>query len=220
MAIPANVTTKTVQGRYIDLQGNPIAGQVKFTIVPVLVNSDDDSIIIPSTVTVDLDAQGGFAVVLPVTDDPDLDPTNFTYRVEEAFPRGRTYDIQVPTSSTSPINLADIVPAVASSGSYANFVLLSDFNALASRVTAAESDINAVELALPAAEAEVAGLQARAATAASAAFAVQADVQGILSRADAALATAQSAESTASLSLTTAQAAGSGGLSPFLLGGA
>ena len=64
---------------------------------------------------------GYFAIRLPATDDPDVNPTNFTYNVSE--PTGRTYNILVPKDTPllnkpgDPLNgqpvieLSDVVPA-------------------------------------------------------------------------------------------------------------
>lgn len=93
MAIANNVTLTTVEGTFVDFRGQPIAGQVKFTLDAVLRNAIADQIIIPSTITVTLDATGSFSVQLPVTDDPDIAPQGFKYSLEESFAGGRTYDI-------------------------------------------------------------------------------------------------------------------------------
>jgi hypothetical protein len=64
---------------------------------------------------------------------------NFTYRVEEAFTGGRTYDIQLAASPANQ-NLADKVPVVLSTGDeVSTYVLLSVFNALVVRVDTIET---------------------------------------------------------------------------------
>lgn len=145
MALTPNLTTVTVGGQFVDVSGAPIAGQVKFTPRTILTDAAEDQIIIPRTITVDLDANGEFTVVLPATDDPDLAPTGFTYRVEEAFSGGRTYDIALDSSPATQ-NLADKVPAVPSTGSEAStYVLLSVFNALEARVDTIETVTSVVQ---------------------------------------------------------------------------
>jgi hypothetical protein len=134
-----NLSTVTVGGQYVDVAGNPIAGQVKFTPRAVLVDGVANQIVIPNTITVDLDATGTFTVLLPATNDADLSPVNFTYRVEEAFSGGRVYDIQLAASPSSQ-NLADKVPVVSSTGDEVSlYVLLSVFNALVVRVDTIET---------------------------------------------------------------------------------
>jgi hypothetical protein len=134
-----NLSTVTLGGQYVDVAGNPIAGQVKFTPRAVLVDGVANQIVIPNTITVDLDATGTFTAVLPATNDASLSPVNFTYRVEEAFSGGRVYDIQLAASPANQ-NLADKVPVVLSTGDEVSlYVLLSVFNALVVRVDTIEN---------------------------------------------------------------------------------
>jgi len=145
MALTANLSTVTVGGQYVDVAGNPIAGQIKFTPRAILVDTSGDQVIVNRTVTVDLDANGEFTVVLPVTDDTDISPVDFTYRVEEAFSGGRVYDITLP-STPSLQNLADKVPAAPAGGEEeATYVLLSVFDALEARVDTIETVTDTVQ---------------------------------------------------------------------------
>jgi hypothetical protein len=160
-----NLSTVTLGGQYVDVAGNPIAGQVKFTPRAVLVDGVADQIIMPRTVTVDLDATGTFTVVLPATNDASLSPVNFTYRVEEAFTGGRTYDIQLAASPANQ-NLADKVPVVLSTGDeVSTYVLLAVFNALVVRVDTIEtvtSTVQGMVASINTATAQVAAAQAAA----------------------------------------------------------
>ncbi len=147
MPLTPNLSTVTLGGQYVDVSGAPIAGQVKFTPRTILTDADEDQIIIPRTITVDLDANGEFTVVLPATDDPDVAPAGFTYRVEEAFSGGRTYDIGL-TALPATQNLADKVPTVPSGGTEATtYVLLGVFDALEARVDTIESVTASVQTA-------------------------------------------------------------------------
>jgi len=140
MALPANLTTITVTGTYIDISGNPIAGQVKFTPRAVLRNVTSDVIIINSTITVTLDANGSFSQALVATDDTDAAPVDFTYKVEEAFVGGRTFDIALPAATAGgTIDIADISPALADDGSGSLYVDNDDYIALEARVTVVEA---------------------------------------------------------------------------------
>jgi hypothetical protein len=138
MAIPSNLSIVTVTGTYLDIAGNPIAGQVKFTPRAVLKNVTSNVVLINSTITVTLDSNGFFSQQLVATDDSDASPLNFTYFVEEAFVGGRSYDILLP-AAVSTIDVADIAPALADTGSGALYVNVSDFNALDARVTVVEA---------------------------------------------------------------------------------
>lgn len=143
MALTPNLSTVTVSGTYVDLQGTAIAGQVKFTPRSVLIDSAFDQIIIPNTITVTLDANGSFSVALPATDDPDITPTGFTYRVEESFSGGRQYDISIPRlSAGSAINLADVTPAVEDSGVALQYVTLLQYNQLSTQLNSIETVTN------------------------------------------------------------------------------
>ena len=112
MAIPANLSLVTVTGTYIDITGDPIAGQVKFTPRAVLRNTTSNVILVNSTIVVTLDANGAFSQQLVATNDPDASPIDFSYFVEEAFVGGRSFDILLP-SATATVDLADVSPAVA-----------------------------------------------------------------------------------------------------------
>lgn len=140
MALPGNLTTITVTGTYLDIAGNPIAGQVKFTPRAVIKNVTSNIILINSTITVTLDASGAFSQALVATDDTDAAPVNFTYRVEEAFSGGRTFDILLPSATAGgTIDLADVSPALADDGSGALYVTVAAYDALEARVDAVEA---------------------------------------------------------------------------------
>ncbi len=140
MPLPNNLTTITVTGTYLDIAGNPIAGQVKFTPRAVLKNVTSNVILINSTITVTLNANGAFSQALVATNDSDAAPINFTYRVEEAFVGGRTYDILVPSATVGgTLDLADVSPAVADDGTGALYVTVAQYDELEARVDAVEA---------------------------------------------------------------------------------
>jgi hypothetical protein len=142
MAIPANLSTLTVTGTYIDIAGNPIAGQVKFTPRAVIKDTTLNYILINSTITVTLDANGSFSKSLIVTDDADASPTGFTYYVEEAFVGGRSFDMLLPAATAGgTLDLADVSPAVANSGSAALYVTSTQFNGIDTRLTLVEANV-------------------------------------------------------------------------------
>jgi hypothetical protein len=139
MALPSNLTTVTVTGTYLDIAGNPIAGQVLFTPRAVLKNVTSNIILINSTITVTLDNNGAFSQALVATNDPDAAPLNFTYQVEEAFIGGRTYDILLPTSTVGlTLDLADVAPAIEDDGTGALYITTAVYSALEARVTVVE----------------------------------------------------------------------------------
>jgi hypothetical protein len=140
MTLPVNLTTITVTGTYLDIAGDPIAGQVKFTPRAVLKNVTSDVILINSTITVTLDANGEFSQALVATDDTDAAPLDFTYQVEEAFIGGRTFDMLLPSATVGgTIDLADVAPALANDAEGSEYITVATYNALEARVVAVEA---------------------------------------------------------------------------------
>lgn len=144
MAIPVNLSIVTVTGTYIDISGNPIAGQVKFTPRAVLRNVTSNVILVNSTIVVTLDANGAFSQQLVATDDSDASPVDFTYFIEEAFVGGRSFDILLP-AAVATVDLADVSPAVADDGSGALYISGAEFNEYDARLIVVEGKAVAVE---------------------------------------------------------------------------
>jgi len=71
MALPANLSTITITGAYVDYSGDAITGQITFTLGDVLRSGIDNVMVVPSTVVVPL-VSGAFSVTLPATNDPDV----------------------------------------------------------------------------------------------------------------------------------------------------
>jgi hypothetical protein len=107
MALPGNITLITVTGQYLDFQGQAIDGQVKFYPSQVLIDSAADRIIIPTVITEDL-VNGAFSVSIPITNDPDVSPLNYTYLYEESFEGGSTYRISLPSSLGASVDITDL----------------------------------------------------------------------------------------------------------------
>jgi hypothetical protein len=140
MAIPSNISTITVNGKYLDFSGNPIAGQVKFYMSQVLIDAAADRVVIPSVVTVDLDATGSFTTTIPVTNDPDFNST-FTYLYEESFVGGSSYALSLPATLGSSVNIASL-RATATIVEYIQLVSYNLFPGLVSRVVVQEEIYN------------------------------------------------------------------------------
>lgn len=143
MAIPGNLSLVTVTGTYIDITGEPIAGQVKFTPRAVLRNTSSNVILVNSTIVVTLDANGAFSQQLVATNDPDASPVDFSYFVEEAFVGGRQFDILLPLA-TATVDLADVSPAVANDGTGALYIDSTQFNSYSNRLTVVEGQAGGV----------------------------------------------------------------------------
>lgn len=144
MALTADLSTVTLTGTYVDLQGNPISGSVTFTPQSIIKDTDQNQIIINATVSATLNGSGSFSVVLPVSDDPDVAPTPFAYAVEEVFPGGRSFFINIPAGGASTQDIADLAPAVSTTEA-ANYVTQSQYNILVGRHTAALANYNQID---------------------------------------------------------------------------
>lgn len=110
-----NVALCHVVCTYVSTSGAPMSGSVTFTPAPtVILDIDTGSIIAPTPIVATLDNTGSIALDLPATDDPDLNPNNFTYTVSEDLVDGNlapfthTYSINAPGNQT--LNLANAVP--------------------------------------------------------------------------------------------------------------
>jgi hypothetical protein len=141
MAIGPSVTTVTVEGAYVDFEGNNIQGQIRFTLGDVLRNGTDDQIVAPSSIVVPLSA-GAFSVSLPATNDPDVIPNPFVYTVEESFPGGRSYTISVPFNSVGALNLADISPNPTLATSFVQMVDQTTFNTVKTNIDNLNAGVN------------------------------------------------------------------------------
>jgi hypothetical protein len=141
MALGPNLTTVTLTGSYVDFEGNPIEGQVRFSIGEVLRNGTDDQMVAPSSVVVPL-SSGSFSVSLPATNDPDVVPNPFVYTVEESFPNGRTYEITIPYTTVGSLDLADISPDPTLDETFVQAVDQTSWDALESNITALDALID------------------------------------------------------------------------------
>ena len=134
MALPANLSTITVTGKYLDFLGNPLAGQVKFITNEMLINADADTHIVPTSVTTPLDSNGAFSVVLPISDDPDINPELFVYTVEEAFIGGKTYQVALLGSLMPSVDISDLRPVDVITVQFADAIFAGIWNTLEPRV--------------------------------------------------------------------------------------
>src|SRR5690625_1536299 len=105
MALPSNVGSGTVTGRLIDSNGLFIDGSVTFTPSPdklLNVGADPSPVtILPKPVTADL-VEGSFTQDLVATNDPDNNPSGWTYRVDFKLSGTslKSFSIEVPEGET------------------------------------------------------------------------------------------------------------------------
>lgn len=112
---PSNFQGCTVSGTYVFITGDPVSGSVQFMATPtVLLDPAAETIIIPIIREAVLDNNGHFSIVLPATDDPDVQPIDWTYLVTEKFEGGRVYQLDAPQNTS--IDLVDFSPVPESGG--------------------------------------------------------------------------------------------------------
>ncbi|WP_406425657.1 SGNH/GDSL hydrolase family protein [Streptomyces sp. NBC_00842] len=118
MPMPVGIATVTLTGRYVHPDGSPFAGKATFSTPALLTLSGADTIAAGSA-TVTLDAAGQFSVSLVATDNANMQPTDWAYRVTEQLTGvdPRTYSIVLPSANSS-VDLADIAPADPALGNY------------------------------------------------------------------------------------------------------
>jgi hypothetical protein len=100
----------------------------------MLINADADTHIVPTSVTTTLDSDGEFSVVLPISDDPDINPALFTYRVEEAFIGGRTYTVTLLGSLAPTVDISDLRPTEVITEQFTDAIFAGIWNTLEPRV--------------------------------------------------------------------------------------
>ena len=138
MALPASLSTCTVEATYVNLIGNPISGSVTFTPQTILKETTLNVILMPTAIVKTLDATGSLSLNLPCTSDTDVTPHPFIYNIVENFTGGRTTQFALPLSvANTTQNLADLLPAVTTAES-ASYVTLDQYQALLVRYTADE----------------------------------------------------------------------------------
>jgi len=142
-----DIATVTLQGTYVDLNGNPISGSVRFTSNSSVIDTDHNEIFIRRGVTVTLNAQGFFSVTLFATDDAHYSPSPIAYRVEELFSGGRTFYLVLPESSAGTVqDIADLGVAGSESDA-ATYITTDEYNALLTRYTTADGVVAAINSA-------------------------------------------------------------------------
>jgi hypothetical protein len=141
MTVLTNLTRKTVAGTFVtsDDGVTPPAGTVTFTPTAVLHDAGVHATVLPVAQSATLTG-GSFSVSLLATDDPDVSPA-FRWTVTEAITGQptRSYQIEVLSAATEPIQLADLAPAVPPVTAV-SYVLSSTFNAAMVTQTQAIAD--------------------------------------------------------------------------------
>lgn len=108
MMLPAAWKLIPVTAAYCYVDGTQVQGEVRFSSPRKVVV--DGVVIVPSTITAKLDAEGRIALDLPSTNDPDLSATGWAYTVAERFTGGRKpFELAVDFESFG-IDLSSTMP--------------------------------------------------------------------------------------------------------------
>lgn len=119
MPFPVGASIITVTGTFpVPVAGTARAGTVVFTPSTVLVDSTQKAIY-SGAGTVTLDAQGKFSTTLLCTDDTDVQPQGWRWRVDEQPTSGRrrTYWVALPSTLGATVDLSALAPVSAPGGS-------------------------------------------------------------------------------------------------------
>lgn len=126
MALPANLTLKTVTGTFIRPDGTPFAnygpGTAFVYFAPVYEASNvawlrdptatTPTIVVPTPVGIDLDANGQFTGTLVATDSPNMDPRGWQYLVSV---RAGEYSLSIfrlslLSAGPSTVDISTVIP--------------------------------------------------------------------------------------------------------------
>lgn len=121
MPLPVNVSVCTITGKFVNADGTPTEGTVVFVPTPLVIL--DVAAIPPTTImgtpiSVELDVNGAIPVgtTIPATDDPDLSPVDWTYKVifSSAYYKPENFFMNAPGGTT--VDLTGVLPIPESPG--------------------------------------------------------------------------------------------------------
>lgn len=118
--LPPSLDLVEITGRWVTLTGAPLQGTVTLTPnIPRLVALADGTVLLASPIVLRLDEEGRVAARVPATDDPDIIPRGWFYRVSvQLHDQGCTWgygiDLVVPVDGGS-VDLTRYTPTGASS---------------------------------------------------------------------------------------------------------
>lgn len=116
--LPPGLATVTLTGRYAYPDGTPMAGSVTLTPTPRVLTSATLGVILlgPSSAIL---VGGFFQLVVLATDDPDVSPVGWTYRVDEHLAGNdqRAYELALPAAAPL-VSLPAVAPTDPAEGDY------------------------------------------------------------------------------------------------------
>jgi len=119
-----------VRGTYRNPDGSNAVGSVRFLPTVVVRDVVTNIIVVPGKPLIFDLVNGELDRFIPATDDPDLTPTGWVYKVHEKVPGGRKFDMEAPIA-TNPggIFMASVPPAI-SILSNSSYVSLDELNGM------------------------------------------------------------------------------------------
>lgn len=153
------LTTVTLHGQILaPVTNTPAIGTVTFKILQELRDNLDNVIYSPQTFNVTLDVAGEFSIVLPVTDDPNVTPLNWSYwvYVDTDVWTSDVFYIPLPTLMGPVVEFADLLPM-----STSGLGCTPDGSACApiGSIGALQAEIDALQVEVDALEAAITGFQ-------------------------------------------------------------
>ncbi|HEY3482629.1 MAG TPA: hypothetical protein VGL02_27400, partial [Streptomyces sp.] len=114
MPLPISLTLVPLHTKIVGPDGTPATGTISARIPHPLRDTTGNVVVGPTSITATLDSNGEATLQLPATDDPDITPSGWTYRLTIATDLWRdAFPIQVPIATAGTLELADVAPAVA-----------------------------------------------------------------------------------------------------------
>ncbi len=145
--------------------GIPAVGTVTFKIVQDLRDTTDNIIYSPQTFTATLDASGEFTITLPVTDDPDITPLDWTYwvYVDTDVWNSGVFWMALPSALGPVAEFADIIPILSDDctpdgTACAPISVMGQVAALEDEVAELSADVDALEVTVALNSADIATL--------------------------------------------------------------
>lgn len=102
----------SIVGQAVTLDGKPAKGKVTFTASTILKDVESGQAIFPVPLAVTLDRDGAFSQDLPATNDPDISPVGWTYKVhvDVSGSIAQDFTLAVPYDTVGQIDLFAAAP--------------------------------------------------------------------------------------------------------------
>lgn len=163
------LTTVTLHGQILAPVTNaPASGTVTFKILFELRDNADNVIYSPQTFAATLDINGEFSIILPITDDPNVTPLNWSYwvYVDTSVWVSDVFYIPLPLTMGPVVEFADLLPLSTSGSSCtpdgsacapigAIGALQAEIDAIETEIAGVQSQIDAVQALVDSLDTEV-----------------------------------------------------------------